>query len=1476
MKIRINTPLLLLIVTAAVALSAATYGIYVWQSGRSLEELRAQIDSADQAGQTEELSRLLRLYVGLRPEDTDALLRYAQLRDRLATETRGRQEALYLYGKVLDRPDLNEPEPIRRRFVTLATRREIAQYRRALVQLDRHLIPGQPEDLPLRDLAAQCHIGLGQIDEAQAVLESVVEDHPDFVPGYVRLIDLLLDQSEGTPPQVQELMTAMVAANPESPQAYLERSRLRSRLSLPGDDEDLAQALELGPEDPEVLIESAKAALIRDEVDRAQELVETAFQFDPESVEAQVVRARVATLQGRHEEAIAILEAALAIVDSDALEGSIRWDLANSSINAGRLEEAETRIRDLRERAIYAPASIDTLEARIAMARPEPDWARAMDLLVRALDNQADRPEELIQTARLLAECAERMGNPSRQVEALQAILLIEPGRLRERLQLATALEQAGQLDQAAVVLEPIADRSPVAARLLMDLSVDLQLRRSPERRNWAAVEARLDQLTPPLPALDASLLRSQLLFNQGQFSEAEAVLNTVRTQLTESMDGESTTAPDEGGPVNDGSAPPNDPISRVDLALAKTLSLQGRWDEAAELIDRVDQQVGEPTPEVAEARINLSATRAPAEGSDTLQDVRSALADQDDPSWYPVIGLLSSTLYRLGDPEGARDVLFGWAEAHPFEIAPLLELRTLAISAQDRDALADLIERLKAIEGEGPRAVNWRLAEAAWLLMGEEGPPSPETLEAIDERLNEIERERPDWAQVAVARGTLHELNGEIDEAIQDYQTALRSGNRSARTIAKLLDLLHRSGQAQLVQNRPVRASELFTRAAQILDEYLTYLPDDTVTRRLMADVAVDRLLVGQGDRVEALTLIEQAVPTGTTAPNALLWRALKLAALGADSEADADFARAASLAPDSARIRLEWIAHRVRTERLEEARTLLENATAEDSEIVWGPDQLARAWELVGDTARALEQHEQVLKQPLMEVDPDAVEQAIVALVARGQLDRARTELEEILRQADDPNAPPPASLTAWARRNLASLLLAQSSDVNAAEATRSYSKALSLIEENLTTSSAEDSEDQAILNRRIKAALLFVAHDRADEAIALLRELIDELELETRESSLSLMLAKLLDTRGDWNDAREIYQQLIVQVAEPVERLPLLVNYIDALLRHDEISEVPLWLSELDDLASGSLDLIRLRSRYLDRRGDRQGVETLVRSFVAEDASRSPAAVQWLTQLGYHEAAEQLLRDELERGRQQGTGDDPERSAELTLSLARQGRLDEAITLARDLAERLSPQKASNLALQIVNQMEPEDQRVDLLSAIVEQAAGDPQASANALFDLANIRIRQERYDEAQAILDRLQAIIPNHPTVLNNIAYMLALQGGRSNEAVRFATRAIEVFGSHGAVLDTRGLAYLSGQRGEEALLDLDQAVTLETRSPEIRFHRAWALSLVGREDEAVEEFGRALDLGLQRRQLHPTEANAFDQLLDLQERKQEDA
>ncbi|MBN9518396.1 tetratricopeptide repeat protein, partial [bacterium] len=310
---------------------------------------------------------------------------------------------------------------------------------------------------------------------------------------------------------------------------------------------------------------------------------------------------------------------------------------------------------------------------------------------------------------------------------------------------------------------------------------------------------------------------------------------------------------------------------------------------------------------------------------------------------------------------------------------------------------------------------------------------------------------------------------------------------------------------------------------------------------------------------------------------------------------------------------------------------------------------------------------------------------------------------------------------------------------------------------------------------------------------------------------------------------------------------------------LVRRGELAEAEQWVQKLAERAGETFAAVELRARVLKAKGRSDAAAKLIRDFAAAGGARAtlPAAAL-LDTLDMTADAEGLYRAY--------AADSKEPSAPLALAgfLARRGRLSEAMPLY-EAAWKAGPPEAvgrSSVAALRAGRGSPAD--AGRVEAWIDAAVAAAPQSVGLLVLKADLYQFQERFADAVAVYREVLRRDPRQVVALNNLAYLLAVRGGRPDEALALIDAGLAVTGPHPDLLDTRGVVLTRAGRADEAAADLARAVA-DAPAGEKHFHLALAHLRAGRKAAAATGLRDATEAGLRRDDLHPLERPEWDRL-----------
>lgn len=220
-----------------------------------------------------------------------------------------------------------------------------------------------------------------------------------------------------------------------------------------------------------------------------------------------------------------------------------------------------------------------------------------------------------------------------------------------------------------------------------------------------------------------------------------------------------------------------------------------------------------------------------------------------------------------------------------------------------------------------------------------------------------------------------------------------------------------------------------------------------------------------------------------------------------------------------------------------------------------------------------------------------------------------------------------------------------------------------------------------------------------------------------------------------------------------------------------------------------------------------------------------------------MGDFQSAIKQLKEQLDR--------DPSRS-EYRLTLANTyvnaEQYDQAIPIFQDLikANPKSEELYSKLA-------ETYRLKGDFNTAIetFHKASALAPNDPNPLVELALLYDGTGQKDRARPIYDQILKLQPDNAVALNNLAYLKAEEGSDLDQALTYATLAVQKAPNVPAITDTLGYVYIKKSMSQDAAKLYRTLVTKEPANPLFRYHLAMVLQQLGDRASAKKELEIAL-------------------------------
>ncbi len=458
----------------------------------------------------------------------------------------------------------------------------------------------------------------------------------------------------------------------------------------------------------------------------------------------------------------------------------------------------------------------------------------------------------------------------------------------------------------------------------------------------------------------------------------------------------------------------------------------------------------------------------------------------------------------------------------------------------------------------------------------------------------------------------------------------------------------------------------------------------------------------------------------------------------------------------------------------------------------------------------------------------------------------------------------------------------------------------------------------------NAYYKLSRLYLSRGRNKEAVWAARRAY-EADPESNEYARNLIGVLRVAAR-DGEDLR-VYRRLMKSSATPA----LMIGYGSALIRAGEHAEAIKALGEyvaLDPSNASAVGLLAIAQRRSNQRA--AAVETLkaglskadegarldltlelaqtyeelgrneeaisqyerVFDELLRDASPSPAGsslfgevVNRLTRALRRSGAEAKLQIVLEKARRALDDGSPLLDLIAVESLRDEGRLREALDLARAASRRRPEDRALKFTEAIIlGESKLFKESADLLRSMIRGGAESGADDAGVYVILAGVLMQAGRLDEAEesarkalalspddaqaliqlsSILDRagkhedsertLRELLkrePDNATALNNLGYFMVERGVDYEEALKLIERAVAIEPTQGSFLDSLGWTHFKLGNIEKARQYLEKATIYSRRNPTIHEHLGDVLREAGRLAEARKHWEKALEYSIE--------------------------
>ncbi|MCE5302575.1 MAG: tetratricopeptide repeat protein [Planctomycetaceae bacterium] len=1451
----VNVRLTIILAVSVVGLSIGAHFLHRYQVRRNAyifeEAAERSRKAADAAIQQRNVTATVRAYkdaiqnyswyVRLVPDDVAAVEKLGLLMADMADLTKDVQAFGRAYS-ALERAVRQDPErqTARRRLVDMAMMAR--RFQDAKEHLKSYLLTQSPNDPQLWLLLGRCCVESNDYDLAADHFQKTIELDPQAIQAYSELASVLRGRLSREK-DADHWMEKLVKSNPKSSRAHLLRGMYLLRNSDADEsesqkikDQALAEsvlALNLAKEDRDTLRDAlmltSQCCLVKGDVKRAKEYVARGIKLYPGAIGMYTILADIESRSGNRQAAIDTLKSGLNATEQNP---QLLWALGNLLIDINQRKEAQQVIEELQSRE-YSKPMIDYLLARIEYAKGHWLTARSEFERLRPMLASLSRGRDLVKQLDVwIGNCYGQAGNRDRQLQAYRRALNIDPFFGPARIGVTDVLMSTGNVDEAVHEYDQLAKagRLKIGALIPMARMLILQnIRKPASQRNWQNVEAVLDRATKMLPSSEAgkiAILRADMLTAQDHLAEAEAVLEEARKKQPDQIE--------------------------IWVSLTLLYERQENWQKAETLLADAEKTFGDTVPlRLAKAQYIVRRYGQKTDGRLRKLSENTSHFTSDERMQLQN-GLLNSAM-QADDATFAKDICRVIAKNEPDNVQIRYILFEQSLRSKDLKGMEESLAEIERVAGHG---YFWNYGQAVRLSMEaerrKENPPLQETAEMLNQAmkyLSEARELRPTWARVPLLMAGIHEQQGKSDLALKEYLDAIEMGETNPNAIRRAVQILFQ-------KQRYTEANDLLR---QMENQQGSFSND---LSRASAEIALR-----QGDFNRALEMARKSAASQSKNPGEQLWLGQVLSIVGRRAkteqnaaqaerllnEAEQALLRAVELSPETAAPWIALVQFYQENDNSRSAEQTIEKA-AKKIAPKQTPLALAQCYAIIKKFDLAEAKYEAAMAASPK--DPFILRSVADFYYHNKKPAKAETLLQRLIER----KVPASEADIAAARRQEAAILFERGGFQN-------LQKAQELIAANLA------GENASTADYRVKANL-----DAADPRRSRREGAIDTWESMLKEQSASpedrLELARMYLSSGAWLKANAQLRDLVASYPKEPRYL---VTYISALLDHGETSNAEVYLQQLEGLHPNHIMTNWLRAEMFVANGQPQQALELLLKFINQPNAQPPEK----------DVRQRLIAERLEKlaGQMKKPADKAMRERFLQRSemllreylshqtdqewllaafLARQHRIDESL----DVADRIW---ASNVLdgigrIMAILAQEPNlsTDQIDRLDRMMKSALPRFNRPVPLLMVQADVLIREERYAEAEKIYREVLEKNNQNAYALNNLAVLLALQGIRLDESLKCINRAIEIAGPLPTMLDSRTSVFTAMGETDKALADIAEALA-DAETPVRLFHQAVAYDRAGQPNAAATSMAKALDKGLIKTMLQPTEFLVFDKL-----------
>ena len=190
----------------------------------------------------------------------------------------------------------------------------------------------------------------------------------------------------------------------------------------------------------------------------------------------------------------------------------------------------------------------------------------------------------------------------------------------------------------------------------------------------------------------------------------------------------------------------------------------------------------------------------------------------------------------------------------------------------------------------------------------------------------------------------------------------------------------------------------------------------------------------------------------------------------------------------------------------------------------------------------------------------------------------------------------------------------------------------------------------------------------------------------------------------------------------------------------------------------------------------------------------------------------------------------------------ALRHAGKADQGISILESAVKAHADDPSAYISL--AQAYSDADKGVQAVRVLQDAQAKFPSDDGIA-FELGSVFDKQKKFPEAESAFRQVLSRDPDNAIALNYLGYMLAERGERLDESVAYLKKALEIEPENPSYLDSLGWAYFKADKLDLAESNLRRAADQLKTNSVIQEHFGQVLFKLGRYDEAIAAWTRAL-------------------------------